>query len=359
MESNQLKETTRKLISDRFSHLTKLPENYIRASGERPRLHEVVNVCTSIPVVDMKGWWSNNSSTTSRSQVVNDIGRACQEYGFFQIINHDIPDSLSKKMLEVAAEFFEMPIEDRIQWYSDDPSQTTRVSSSFNITKEGVLNWRDYLRHYCYPLEDYVHTWPSNPSNYREVASEYCREVRSLVLRLLEAISESLGLETDFLNKAIGSHGQHMCLNYYPKCPDPELTYGLPPHSDPTVLTVLLQDGVPGLQIFKNGQWIAVNAVPNSFVVNVGDQIEVISNGKYKSVVHRAVVNSNEARISIPTFYFPSEDATIEPAPALVDFEPALFRSFKYKEYYSKFWSKELEGKSCLGFFKHNDSPPI
>ena len=99
--------------------------------------------------------------------------------------------------------------------------------------------------------------------------------MRELALTLLEAISESLGLEKDCINKALGQHGQHMAVNYYPPCPQPELTYGLPGHTDPNAITLLLQDEVPGLQVLKDGKWLAVNPLPNTFTVNIGDQIQV------------------------------------------------------------------------------------
>jgi len=105
----------------------------------------------------------------------------------------------------------------------------------------------------------------------REVVAEYCKEVRKLVLKILEAISESLGLEGEYLNKALGSHGQHMAINYYPPCPQPELTYGLPGHKDPNVITVLLQDGVPGLQVLRDGKWVGVNPNPDALIINIGD----------------------------------------------------------------------------------------
>eukprot|EP01018_Ginkgo_biloba_P028716 Gb_14315 [translate_table: standard] len=126
-------------------------------------------------------------------------------------------------------------------------------------------------------MDGFVGSWPSKPAAYREVASRYSTEVRGLVLKLLAAISETLGLEPDFLDKALGQHGQHMAINYYPQCPDPELTFGLPPHSDPNVITVLLQDEVSGLQVLENQQWIAVHPIPNSFVVNIGDQLQMAS----------------------------------------------------------------------------------
>lgn len=111
--------------------------------------------------------------------------------------------------------------------------------------------------------------------NGREDVGEYCTSVRGLVLRLLEAISESLGLQADNIAKCLGKHGQHMALNYYPPCPQPELTYGLPGHTDPNLITVLLQDDVPGLQVLRNSKWLAVNPIPNTFIVNIGDQMQV------------------------------------------------------------------------------------
>lgn len=111
--------------------------------------------------------------------------------------------------------------------------------------------------------------------SFREDVAEYCRNARRLALRLLEAISESLGLEKDYIDKALGKHGQHMAINYYPPCPQPDLTYGLPVHADPNVITILLQDDVPGLQVLKNGKWVAVNPIPYTFIINIGDQIQV------------------------------------------------------------------------------------
>ncbi|MCI07166.1 flavonol synthase/flavanone 3-hydroxylase-like, partial [Trifolium medium] len=124
-------------------------------------------------------------------------------------------------MMNVSKEFFNLPESERIKNYSDDPLKTTRLSTSFNVKTEKVSNWRDYLRLHCHPLEDYVHEWPSNPPSFREDVAEYSKQLRKLALRLLEAISESLGLEKDYINKALGKHGQHMAINYYPPCPEP------------------------------------------------------------------------------------------------------------------------------------------
>lgn len=77
------------------------------------------------------------------------------------------------------------------------------------------------------------------------------------------------------MEKALSKQAQHMAINYYPPCPQPELTYGLPGHKDPNALTVLLQDQVPGLQVLSGGKWVTVKPIPGTFVVNIGDQIQV------------------------------------------------------------------------------------
>ncbi|KAH9302785.1 hypothetical protein KI387_014368 [Taxus chinensis] len=333
------------MTSDR-SHCNQIPKAYIRPLSERPRLDEVA-LSDDISLIDL-----TDLNGPNRQLAIHQIQRACQEDGFFHVINHGVPDTDVNTMLAVATEFFTMPTEFREQFYSEDPSSVVRLSTSFNVHKENVCNWRYYLRHHCYPLEKYIDAWPSRPHAYREVVGKYCREVRALVIQLLAAISESLGLEPHFLDKALGNHAQHMAINYYPRCPNPELTFGLPAHSDPNALTVLLQGHVSGLQVLRNGRWCAVQPIPNAFVVNLGDQLEVLSNGIYKSAIHRAVVNCSEARISVPTFYCPSPDAVIQPAPGLITCDnPARYRKFTYEEYYEKFWSKDLVEKTCLNSF--------
>lgn len=87
--------------------------------------------------------------------------------------------------------------------------------------------------------------------------------------------------------------------------------------------------------------------------------MQVLSNGRYKSVLHRAIVNNSTDRISVPTFYCPSADAVIEAPDSLVDREhPAIYRSYTFSEYYEKFWNRGLNSESCLDMFRniHNEN---
>ncbi|CAH1439138.1 unnamed protein product [Lactuca virosa] len=340
------------MLSDLVSSdkIDQLPSHYIRPLSQRPNLQDVSH--DSIPLIDLHDLYTPN-----RSHVVQQIGKACSDYGFFQVKNHGVPESTIANMMKIAREFFKLPEEERLKTYSDDPTKTTRSGTSFNTRTDKVVNWRDFLRLHCYPLQDYIHEWPTNPASFRDHVAEYCRSARWLALRLIEAISESLGLDGDYISRQLGKHAQHMAFNYYPPCPQPDLTYGLPGHKDLSLITVLLQDEVPGLQVLRNGNWVAVDPVPNTFIVNIGDQMQVLSNDKYKSVLHRAVVNCEKERLSVPTFYCPSPDAVIGPASELVsDDEPAVYRQFTYREYYEKFWSIELANEDCLDTFRDSSS---
>ncbi|OMO74177.1 Oxoglutarate/iron-dependent dioxygenase [Corchorus capsularis] len=210
--------------------------------------------------------------------------------------------------------------------------------------------------------------WPENPPEFRAICQEYAQEVEKLSYKLLELISLSLGLPADRFNGYFKDHTAMLRLNYYPPCPCPDLALGVGRHKDASALTVLAQDDVGGLQVKRksDGEWIPVKPIPNTFIINVGDTIQVTmdsfllnfgqvflqllgdtfsnlfhdilkvwSNELYESVEHRVVVNSERERFSIPTFFFPSHCVMVKPLEELVNEQnPA-----KYKEYnFGKFF---------------------
>ena len=113
----------------------------------------------------------------------------------------------------------------------------------------------------------------------REATEEYGEEVVKLGRRVSRVLSKGLGLDGGRLQAAFGGEGgEGACLrvNFYPRCPQPELTLGVAAHSDPGGMTMLLvDDHVRGLQVRKDGHWITVDPVRDAFIVNVGDQIQV------------------------------------------------------------------------------------
>ncbi|MBA0704439.1 hypothetical protein Golax_016694 [Gossypium laxum] len=108
-------------------------------------------------------------------------------------------------------------------------------------------------------------------------------------------------------------------MNHYPPCQKPELTLGTGPHTDPTSLTILHQDQVGGLQVFADEKWHSVAHIPGAFVVNIGDTFMALTNGIYKSCLHRAVVNTETVRKSLAFFLCPKLERPLTPAAGLVN----------------------------------------
>ncbi|KAL6217514.1 hypothetical protein ACLB2K_010731 [Fragaria x ananassa] len=335
-----------KLISNQHDFKV-VPESYILPPGVRPGTTDA-SVMEVIPVIDLQ------HLATNRSQVVKQIIEASQEYGFFQnlfalllcngrdvgvklqLINHGVGDDVLRKVLKVANEFFGLPSVDKAVMYSEDSKQKSRVYTSIDYDNEKVHFWRDSLRHPCHPLAEHIDSWPQKPPQYREVMGGYAVEARKLCMLLLDLIGEGLGLEPGYFRDEL-TEVQLMAANYYPACPDPSLTLGLPKHSDINLITLLLQgEEVHGLQVLKDGQWLGVEPQPDGFVVNIGHMLKIVSNGKLSSAEHRVMTNKKVSRTTVTHFIHPAGNCFIEPAKALASKDsgsPPQFKSFAYKDF--------------------------
>ncbi|XP_027120059.1 2-oxoglutarate-dependent dioxygenase 19-like [Coffea arabica] len=269
----------------------------------------------SVPVIDFSLLSSTNPD--ERAKVILDLGKACEEWGFFLVVNHGIPENLISALFNVCNEFFDMPEEDKLQFDNKNPLYSVTVRSGTtggndneqfggNDPNQQVKLWRDYLRFFVHP----EYHCPTKPKEMSDIVLEYSRRTRDLARKLLRGISQSLGLEEDYIEKAmeLDSGTQLFAANYYPPCPQPDLAIGIPPHTDPGLLTFLLQNGVEGLEIQNKGKWVRLTGIPGAIFVNTADQLEIISNGKYKSVCHRAVLNNKKTRISLVVGNGPSPD---------------------------------------------------
>ncbi|CAH9081958.1 unnamed protein product [Cuscuta europaea] len=333
--------STVKLLSE-SPDLNSIPCDYIQSTSPDESLED----SKSIPIIDYSHIISTHSN--QRYKAIEALGRACEEWGFFMVVNHGIPESLIRAMIQVTCDFFNMTEEKKQQFEGTHVLDPVRCGTSFNASKEKALFWRDFLKVFVHP--DFH--CPSDPQALRDLMLEYCENSRDVAKKLLGAILESLDLEECSIHNVLGLDCmfQIFIANYYPRCPQPELAMGLPPHSDHGLLTLLIENGVGGLQIMHQGKWANVNALPNSLLVNTGDHLEILSNGKYKSVVHRAVVNNKVTRISIATAHGPSLEATVRPDSNMVErtsSRPA-YSPMKYKDYLYSQQSNQLDGKSCL-----------
>ncbi|KAG8501784.1 hypothetical protein CXB51_004663 [Gossypium anomalum] len=148
-----------------------------------------------------------------------------------------------------------------------------------------------------------------------------CARGEKVVDKLFKWLSIGLGLEAGVLKEGAGGEEIEylMKINYYPPCPRPDLTLGVASHTDLSAMTVLVPNEVPGLQVFKDDHWIDAKYIPGALIVHIGDQIEILSNGKYKAVLHRTTVDKKKTRMSWPVFLEPPGEFVVGPLPQVVD----------------------------------------
>ncbi|TKY46353.1 Flavonol synthase/flavanone 3-hydroxylase [Spatholobus suberectus] len=316
-----------------LNHLKELPPQFIRPANERPENTKAIEGVT-VPLISL---------SQPHHLLVKEMAEAASEWGFFLITDHGISQTLIQRLQEVGNEFFALPQEER-EAYANDPSSGKFEGYGTKMTKnlEEKVEWVDYFFHLMAPPSKVNYDmWPKHPSSYREVTQEYNKEMLRVTDKVLELLSEGLGLEKKVLKSSLGAEEieVEMKINMYPPCPQPDLALGVEPHTDMSALTLLVPNDVPGLQVWKHNGWVAVNYLQNALLVHVGDQLEVLSNGKYKSVLHRSLVNEERMRMSWAVFVTPPHQAVIGPLPSLInDQNPSKFSTKTYAEYrYRKF----------------------
>lgn len=173
----------------------------------------------------------------------------------------------------------------------------------------------------------------------REKMGNYAKAVQILQAQIVEAVLESLGLETNYIRKEIDEDEmQVMIANCYPSCPpEPGMEpsqLGMLPHTDHGMLTVLVQS-CEGLQVKnQNSNWVPVSADEDLLIIQLGDQMEVMSNGLYQSVVHRATLNKDKKRFSIASVHSLPLNTKIGPALKLIDdLHPLSYKEYSFAEF--------------------------
>ncbi|OMP05428.1 Oxoglutarate/iron-dependent dioxygenase [Corchorus olitorius] len=261
----------------------------------------------AIPVIDF-----SKLNGEERANTLAQIANACEEWGFFQLVNHGISEEVLERVKKVASEFYKLEREENFN--------KSKLVSLLDESGEKLENvdWEDVIT----LLDD--NEWPSKTAGFQETMKEYRFELKKLAEKVMEVMDENLSLPKGYIEEAFnnGENGAFFGtkVSHYPPCPHPERVNGLRAHTDAGGVILLFQDDkVGGLQVLKDGQWIDVQPLPNTIVINTGDQIEVLSNGRYKSAWHRVMSSTSGNRRSIASFYNPSLTATIAPAPQLVE----------------------------------------
>ncbi|XP_073115857.1 protein DMR6-LIKE OXYGENASE 2 isoform X5 [Elaeis guineensis] len=324
---------------------------FIQAPEHRPK-PTITEAAGGIPLIDLSPLLhypipvDGGAAPPAVSAMVAEVEAACREWGFFQVINHGVPSELLDNIMAAAKGFFALPMEEKRQVKRDKAKLL-----GYDDT-EHTKNVRDWKEVFDFIFQDpagfaepgtdeyyaFKNQWPKYPPSFKEACETYATAANELAFKLLELIALTLGLPAKRLNGFFKDQSSFMRLNYYPPCPSPHLALGLNRHKDAGVLTILAQDDVEGLDVKRrsDGEWIRVKPIPNSYVINVGDIVQVWSNDKYESAEHRVCVNSEKARCSVPFFFNPAHYVTVQPLEELIDEKnsPAKYNAYNWGEFF-------------------------
>ncbi|XP_052199957.1 gibberellin 3-beta-dioxygenase 3-like [Diospyros lotus] len=283
----------------------------------------------SVPVIDLQDPDSKEL-----------IRQACEKWGLFQVTNHSVSASLLNRIDRQSRRLFALPAK-RKRLVIRSPGGFTGYGVARIARFFPKLMWSEGFTAVGSPEVHACQLWPHDYTTFCDATVEYQNEMKGLADRMLGLMLKCLGFTREDLNwektNRSGSKPAQglLQLNSYPVCPDPTRAMGLAPHTDSSLLTLLYQSNTAGLQV-RHGDdgWVAVPPHAGALVVNVGDLMHILSNGRFKSAQHRAVVNKARHRISVAYFYGPPADVKIGPAIRLIDVDhPPIYRPVTWKEY--------------------------
>jgi isopenicillin N synthase-like dioxygenase len=278
---------------------------------------------SEIPVIDV----SSAMDGTDLAKVARDIHSPATGSGFFYIKNHGIDPTLMTQAFQVTKDFFDSPhdIKETIAVNTDQrgwmKTGMSRLAGSKTHDLKEVFFWGAETApddpDLCKPLVA-VNQWPSDafPRLQKEI-TPYYEAVCQVGRTLMSALALSLGQPEDFFNVAYAKPLARGQLVYYPpssEADEAEERFGVAPHTDFGVLTLLLQDQSGGLQVCaKSGDWVEAPPLEGTIVCNIGDLLARWSNDRFASTLHRVINRTQNARYSIPVFFDPASDTMVDP----------------------------------------------
>jgi isopenicillin N synthase-like dioxygenase len=293
-----------------------------------------------LPTIDIGGWF--DGTDTDRRRIAGEFDESCRVTGFLQLVGHRVPIPLFRELKAVADEFFALDPDEkrRCEPASREVNRGYSASRTESLSYSlGTTRPPDLAEAFIVGAERYVagdpyyeaerersfapNIWPERPAEFADVASRYFAEVSALSRTLLDIAALALGVDRQVFASATDRSVETMRFNWYVRRTDEVRLesdqMGLGAHTDYGIITVLLADPVPGLQVIgPDGQWRDVLPLEDGFVVNVGDALAVWTNDRWTSTIHRVVPGMPGAvqRRSFAFFQDGNLDAVIECLPS-------------------------------------------
>jgi len=294
---------------------------------------------SSLPVIDVSALLNSNSNDNEQQEVALQIHQACRQWGFFYVQNHGVPLELQEKLLDLSRRFFSQSEETKMQISMSKGGRAWR--GYFPVGNEltsGKPDGKEGL-YFGTEIEDVNHPkvrdriplhgrnqFPSvndDSIEFRQVILSYMNAIEHLGRVIMSGLARSLKLDTNFFDKNY-FRDEPTCLfrifNYpaaFCQQKGNENLWGVGEHTDYGMLTILLQDDIGGLQVkTSQGEWIQAPPISNTFVCNIGDMLDRMTAGYYRSTPHRVKnLSTTVDRLSFPFFLDPHWDAEVLPIP--------------------------------------------
>jgi isopenicillin N synthase-like dioxygenase len=278
----------------------------------------------TIPIIDIGPLIDERED---RHAVAAKIGQACRECGFFYVVGHGVDEGLQQRLEQLSRQFFAKDVETKMEipmarggkaWRGYFPVGNELTSGQPDL-KEGVYFGAELgddhpMARAAVPMHG-PNLFPSNIPGFRETVLEYMDAMTELGHALMRGIAMSLGLdESYFAERYTGDPLILFRIFNYPAQPA-ATGWGVGEHTDYGLLTILKQDEAGGLQVKSQSRWIEADPIPGSFVCNIGDMLDRLTGGVYRSTPHRVRNASGRDRLSFPFFFDPNFNAEVEPLP--------------------------------------------
>ena len=278
-----------------------------------------------IPIIDLGPYLNGESSASEKA--AREMRYALEQIGFFFIINHGVPDSLRDRVMAASADFYELPLEEKMALkinhsgvgYIPNRGEFGKHSRYYTGQKkpdvsEAFLLQRDWGD--C-PAQN-RNQWPAGEPEFQRTVQEYFEAAMALSQRMLPLYARALDLAQDFfLDKFPTDRALNVLrMSHMPPDPLEDNEFNICPHSDGSFATLLATSDQPGLEILsQTGRWITAPLIPDAFVVNSGDLLTRWSNGRFLSTPHRVRNASGTHRYSTSFFFQPTPETLIDCLP--------------------------------------------
>jgi isopenicillin N synthase-like dioxygenase len=289
---------------------------------------EEFSTMAQIPLIDIAPLLN---SEPAPAEVALQINRACREHGFFYIAGHGVDEALQQRLESLSRAFFAQDLETKLQIRMALGGRAWRgyfsvggeLTSGKPDLKEGIYFGSELAdSHPLVQAGTPLHgrnLFPENPPELRQTVLDYIAAMTQLGHVVMSGIALSLGLAPDYFDQRY-THDPLVLFrifNYPAAAPATQSLWGVGEHTDYGLLTLLKQDHLGGLQVKSQGQWIEAPPIANTFVCNIGDMLERMTGGLYRSTAHRVKNLSSQDRISFPFFFDPNFTVPVHPIPGL------------------------------------------